>query len=206
MIKLYYSPFSCSTAIHIILELIKADYEAIRVQIWSDEFKKIAPKWAVPAIIDSDDGEVMTQIVAIINYLLQKYPNSNLWSDNSIKSIYLFNNVLSFLNSDLHTSFWSAFWSKSFTTKQDEDSIKAIKEASFIRIEKQLWYLDNMLNDKNYLLFDRLTVADIYAFVIYNWANMILPTKLEKFENINRHLLNISNIPEVKKVLEIHSK
>ena len=70
MIKLYYSNFSCAMVVHIVLELLKADYEAIKVQIWSEDYKKISPKWAVPAIIDTEIwDEAMTQIVAILKYL-----------------------------------------------------------------------------------------------------------------------------------------
>lgn len=206
MIKLYYSNFSCAMVVHIVLELLKADYETIKVQIWSEDYKKIAPKWAVPAIIDTEVwDEAMTQIVAILKYLLKKYPNNNIWSDWNIVNDYKLDNVLSFLNSDLHTSFWWAFASGKFTTKTDEESLKAVKEASFLRINRQLWFLDEMLENSDFLVWNKLSVADIYAFVIVRWASFILPNGLEDFPNVKKLQEKIGNLEEVKKVTEVHS-
>ena len=205
MIKLYYSNFSCAMVVHIVLELLKADYEAIKVQIWSEDYKKIAPKWAVPAIIDTEVwDEAMTQIVAILKYLLKKYPNNNIWSDWNIVNDYKLDNVLSFLNSDLHTSFWWAFASQKFTTKTDEESLKAVKEASFLRINRQLWFLDEMLENSDFLVWNKLSVADIYAFVIVRWAVYIIPEWIWSFKNISKFYANISKIQEVQKIMEIH--
>jgi glutathione S-transferase len=206
MIKLYYSPFSCSMSVHIVLELVWADYEAIKVKPGSDEYKQIAPKWAVPAIIDDEnDLWLMTQIPALLKYIAKKYNSKLLW-ENSLTWEYKLNNALSFVNSDLHTSFNSIYWAPKFTTKTDEDSINAVKEAGQKRIERQLWFLNEMLEWKEYLVWDDLTIADIYAFVVSNWANFILPKKLENFPNILKLHEKITNIDAVKKIIWIHSE
>lgn len=205
MIKLYYAPFSCSMAIHIVLELVWADYEAIKVKPWSDEYKQIAPKWSVPAMIDTENTLwVMTQIPALLKYIAKKYNPEMIW-ENTLEWEYILNNALAFINSDLHTSFNSAYWAAKFTTKTDEDSLNSIKEAAQKRIERQIWFLEEMLQWKEYLIWNKLTVADIYAFVVSNWANSILPNKLNNFPNILKLHEKITSIDWVKKVLEIHS-
>lgn len=206
MIKLYYSPFSCSMSVHIALELVWAEYEAIRVKPWSDEYKEIAPKWSVPAMFDSENNLwLMTQIPALLKYIWEKYNSEFIW-EKTLEWKYIFNNALSFINSDLHTSFNSAYWSQKFTTKTDEDSINAIKEAALKRIERQLWFLNEMLEWKNYLVWNKLSFADIYAFVVSNWANFLLPKKLENYSNILKLHEKITSIDEVKKIIAIHAE
>lgn len=205
MITLYNSNFSCSFAIHIILELLNADYKVENVAIWSDEFKKINPRWSVPALIDSTNWIwTMTHVVAIIKYLLKKYPN-NLWANWDIISEYELDQMLSFLNSDFHPSFWWFFVPQKFTSINEENIINDIKKSSIKRITLNLEYLEQKLNWWEYLVLNKLTVADIYAFVMLRWAWFALWEDFKKFENLNNFMEKISNIPEVKKISIIHS-
>lgn len=206
MIKLYYSPFSCSMSVHIVLEMVWADYEAIKVKPGSDEYKQIVPKWAVPAMIDDENNLwVMTQIPALLKYITKKY-NSDLAWENSLVWEFELNSALWFINSDLHTSFNSTYAAPKFTTKTDEESINAVKEAALKRIERQLWFLNEMLEAKEYLVWNKLSVADIYAFVVSNWANFLLPKKLENYPNILKLHKNVTSIDAVKKIIAIHSE
>lgn len=206
MIQLYYAPHSCALSIHILLEFLGAWYEANMVQIGSEEFKKIAPKWAVPALLDPDfSPKALTQVVAIAQYLLQKFPSS-LGSNGTLEENYEFIHALSFLHSDLHTTYGSAFGTKRFTTQTDEASYKAIQEACFIRLERQLGFLEDMLWETGYVALWRLTFADIYAYVIYRWTNMINPPLLQKFPNILKHLEMMEQHPLVQKVIAVHSQ
>ena len=81
MIKLYYSPGSCSLASHIALEEAGADYAVERLnfaanQQQSPEYKAINPKGRVPAMI-TDHG-VLTETPAILAFIAQSYPNAKL--------------------------------------------------------------------------------------------------------------------------------
>lgn len=208
MIKLYYAPFSCAMAIHATLEMVWADYEAIKVKPWSDEYKKIAPKWAVPAIIDDENHLwIMTQIPALLKYIVTKYNRQDLlWEEyNTLDWEYKLNNLLGFINSDLHKSFWVWFAPQRYTISTNEESINEIRQWWIKIIEKQLSYLEEMLEWKKFLLWDKITVADIYAFVVSNWANMVLPTKLENYKNISSFHAEILKNESIQKVIWLHS-
>lgn len=207
MIKLYYSPFSCSLAIHILLEIVKADYEVIPVQIGSDDFKQIAPKWAVPALFDDENNiGVMTQVPALLKYIAQKFQKNDLLGNpNSLEDEFKMNELLWFLNSDLHKSFGPTFMAKKYTTQTSQESIDSIKEAWVTNIVKQLWFLENMLDGKIFLLWNTLTIADIYAFVIVNWGNLVLPNQLNDFPNIMNFVNNMQTNSDVQKVLALHA-
>lgn len=200
MIQLYGSKYSCSVTIHFLLELLGADYEKINVQIGSDEFKKINPRWSVPAIIDTDaPGIVMTQLTAISQYLIKKYPNNTLGSDGDILNDYKLNNLLALLNSDIHPSFGPFYMTGKFTTSPDTDVINDVKAAAVKRITTNMQQLDTLLEGKNYLLFDRLTIADLYAFVLSTWGAMILWEKFQDLKNLSAFAQRIGSLPEIQK-------
>jgi glutathione S-transferase len=203
MIKLYYSPNSCAMSEHIVLEWIGKDYEAEQVQIGSEEFRKIAPKWAVPVMQDNK-GEVMTQNSALMSYILQKHPESGLGSDGTIEGEYKLNSLMSFIESDLHPAFIPTFNPGGFTTQTDEVSLSAAKEAAFLRIDRQMTYLDEHLSTNTYMLWDKKSIVDASAFVVSRWANYI-PKNVEQYPNISRFHKLMMEDTSVAKIVALHN-
>jgi len=203
MIKLYYSPNSCSMSEHIVLEWLGIPYEAIQVQVGWDEYKKIAPKWAVPAMRDGG-GELMTQNDALLKYLVKKYPEADLGSDGTIEWDYKLDNALAMIGSDLHSSFGSIFVPQIYTTQTDEISITAAKEASYARIERQMNYLNEHFSNNTYMLGAKRSVADAYAFTLLRWSFMIPKTVME-YPNLKRFFDLMMEDESVQKIVKIHN-
>ncbi len=203
MITLYYSPNSCAMSEHIVLEWLGVPYEAVQVQIGSDEYRKIAPKWAVPAMRDGN-GEVMTQNDALLKYLVKKYPDADLWSDGTIEWDYKLNNALAVVNGDLHPAFWSVFVPHLYTTETDDASIAAAKEASYARIERQMNYLNEHLADNKYMLGDKRSVADAYVFTVLRWSFMIPKTVME-YPNLKKFFDLMMEDESIQKIVKIHN-
>ena len=94
--KLYYRPGSCAMAVHIVLETLGRDYEAVAVSddlLLSDEYKAINPRNQVPSLI-TDDG-LMTESVAIMTYLTNKFggdltPAKDSWDYGQMMMMLLF--------------------------------------------------------------------------------------------------------------------
>lgn len=81
MLKLFYSPGSCSLASHIALEEAGALYEAIRTDTAAGDQRKpeylaINPKGRVPALVT--DRGVLTETPAILAFVAQAYPQARL--------------------------------------------------------------------------------------------------------------------------------
>src|SRR5258706_14268144 len=81
MLRLYYTPHTCALASHIALEQAGAGYEAIKVDFATDEqrkpeYLKLNSKGRVPAL--ATDRGVLTETPAILVYIAQSFPKSNL--------------------------------------------------------------------------------------------------------------------------------
>ena len=78
MLALYYGPGACSMAAHIVLEESGEKYEPKRVELAkgeqrTEEYLKKNPQGRVPALA-LDDGDILTQSLAIIEYLDEIHP------------------------------------------------------------------------------------------------------------------------------------
>ena len=81
--KLYYSPGACSMAPHIVAREAGHAFELVKVDIPNkktaagDDFWKINTKGYVPAL-QLDDGQVLTEVGVICQYLADQKPESGL--------------------------------------------------------------------------------------------------------------------------------
>jgi len=205
MITLYYAPNVCAMPQHIGLEWAWADYTAEKVTMGSEEFKKIVPTGTVPAMVDTDRGtHVMTQWLALQRYLAQKFPEAKLGGDGTLNGEFEFNSVLAFINSDLHKSFGPVFYPQRLTTSSDEADIAAVRKAGQKKMHEQMQLLDEMLEGKTFLVGDRRTLADAYAFTVVRWT-MSLEKTYADYPNIKRHHDMMLEDPVVQKVLKLHN-
>jgi len=169
--KLHYKPGACSMASHIILnelgtsfELDKTDTEAGRTEAGED-FRKISPNGYVPALV-TDDGEIITENPAVLQYLADQSPDTGLAPKNGTLERTRLQEVLNFVSSELHKSF-SPFFSGSALDGDARQQAEASVGRSVAHIERSL------ADGRAYLLGDTFTIADAYAFVVLNWANFV---------------------------------
>jgi len=205
MITLYYAPNVCAMPQHIGLEWAGADYEAQQVEMGSDEFKKIVPTGMVPAMVDSDMwSDVMTQGLALQKYIAAKFPEANLGGDGTLEGEFRFNSALAFINSDLHKSFVPVFYPQRLTTSTEEKDIEAVRAAGIIKMNDQMQILDEKLEGKTYLVDERKTFADAYAFTVVRWTGGLEKT-FNDYPNIKKHHDMMLQDPVVAKVLALHN-
>lgn len=199
--KLFYAPGTCATAVHITLELINEPYELEKVALGSVEYKKINPTGAVPAIIDGNIGP-MFQADAILKYLTRKYPHANLGSDGSIIGEYELDHWLAFITGDLHPSFWPVFSPQKFTFDHSSKALQKVRSLSKMNLDRFYSYLNNHLENKNYIVAKKLTIADLYAYAMLRWTGYT-PLKLIDYPNLYTFCSRIEEIEATKKALEI---
>ena len=177
--KLYIFPGTCSMASNIALheagipfELVKVDKRTKRVG--GVDFVTINPKGYVP-VLQLDDGQVLTENVAVLQYIGDLNPAAKLAPAAGTMERYRLLEWLTFINSEIHKSF-----APLFSAEASED----MKTYSRNYLAKRLAYLEGALGDKTYLMGEQFTVADAYLFTVLGWsghAGVEVPPKLKSF-------------------------
>jgi glutathione S-transferase len=175
--KLYYSPGACSLAGHIALREAGIPFESERVDLQSKvtasgaDFAAANPKGYVPALM-LDDGEVVTENLAVLDYIATQAPTLGL--DGPLGRTRLLEG-LAYISTELHKSFGPFFKGAGATEKAKAGA----------HIGKRLQYLaDRMGGD--YLFGDRPSVADFYLLVTLLWADkfaIAIPAPLAALRN-----------------------
>ena len=163
--KLYYAPGACSLAAHIVadeadvrLQLEKVDLKSHKTENGQDYYA-INPKGYVPTI-QLDDGSTLTENVAVLNYMADRTGDKLYTPRPHTMEHYRLEEWLGFITTELHKRF------APFFTGGDEDEKRTAKEKILTRFK----YVDEKLEDKQFLMGDRMTVADAYLFVMLTWA------------------------------------
>ncbi|MBR1375530.1 MAG: glutathione S-transferase N-terminal domain-containing protein [Cardiobacteriaceae bacterium] len=195
--KLYYLPAACSLTCHIALEWTKSSYEIenIRAKLKSEEYEKINPMMNVPCLVDDDF--VLTQNVAILKYLDDKFPAANLFASSDIKGKAKVMKWLAFCNSDLHTAFVPLFAPQKFVTS--ENALQELKNNASTRIKNLLNTVNNQMQDRDFLA-DKKSVADAYLFVILGWCKA-LQLDISEYSNLTAFVAIMAEDEGVKAAL-----
>lgn len=200
MPTLYYADGACSLAPHITLEWIGRPYEAVRVQYGSDELAAVNPAGAVPTLRE-DDGWLLTQAGAILDYLAHKHPEAMLAGGTGLRAKAEAHRWSAFFTSDVHAAFWPIFMPFRYTTDTSDVARKAVREAGQELVAKQFAILDRHLDGREYILDGGRSIIDAYAFPMIRWATKLLPGQLKPYPNVQALHNRIAADPAVQRVL-----
>lgn len=199
--KLYYSPGTCALSDHIALEWIGRPYEAVEVsreQRKTPEYLKINPAGAVPAF--EQDGWVLTQNVAILNYLADSFPEARLGGDGTPRGRAEVNKWLALANSDIHPTFHPLFGSTSYL--EDPALIDLSKDVARTKLRGLFERVDAQLAGRDWITGSR-SIADPYLFVVTRWAKG-LEIDLSGLTNLERYFNAMLADPGVQRALKQH--
>ena len=167
--KLYYSPGACSLSPHIVareagisLDLEKVDLKTKQTESGRD-FLSISPRGYVPAL-QLDNGEVLAEGPAIIQYLADLKPESGLAPANGSMPRYRLQEWLTYIGTEIHKSYSPLF------NPATPDSVREDRAAYLLR---RYGLIEQTLAKQPYLLGEQFSVADVYLFVVTNWARIV---------------------------------
>lgn len=200
MTTLYYAVGACSLAPHIALEWVGAPYNTVKVQYGSKDLLAVNPAGAVPTL-EEDDGWLLTQCGAILDYLASKHPEARLAGGEGLRAKAEFHRWSAFFTSDLHASFWPIFMPSRYTTDDSKAARDAVVEAGHKLVAKQFAILNRHLEGRNYVLDGGRSAIDAYAFPMMRWGIKLLPNGLTRYPNIQVLHDRLAEEPAVKKVL-----
>ncbi len=168
--KLYFSPGACSFSPHLALreagldvELVKVDLKAGTLVADGSDFKRINPKGYVP-VLELDNGTVLTEGPAIVQYIADLKPESGLAPKADSFERYQLQEWLGFINSEVHKGF-----SPLFNPKTPDET----KATAKLNLSKRFDYLASRLDKNDFLMGKQFTVADGYLFTVLNWGQWV---------------------------------
>jgi glutathione S-transferase len=165
--KLYFAPGACSLSPHLALREAGLAFDLEKVAIHGDkktehgeDYLSVNPKGSVPAL-RLDDGSVLTEGPAIVQYIADLKPDAKLAPPNGTIGRYRLQEALNFISSEVHKAFGALF------DKQSSADAKAQAKAN---LKKRFDYLEGQMKGRTWLVGDGFTVADGYLFVMLGWA------------------------------------
>lgn len=204
-LKLYFSPGACSFVPHVLLQLSGAAFEPTMVKLhkgeqYGEEYKAINPRGQVPVLVD--DGKVITQIVAIILYLDQKFPEAKFLPTEPVaraKAI----EVLAWMNNTVHPTFTHIFMPQKFSDQSDvQAALKTFNTQVYKGLLSELESLVvNHLSPSGWLSGAVLGPLDAYSLTLTRWGSIagIDPTI---YASLWAHVNRVANDVQVAQVIE----
>lgn len=179
--KLYLMPGACSLASHIALVWAGAPYEAVALShddLGADAYQRINPKGVVPALV-LDDGTVITESLAVLEYVADAYPQARLGAaPEDVMERARLNEALSDLVSNVHSAWAPVFVPDRYVTQEAHRD--DARQAAFEQLDRQYSRLDRLMTGQEWMLFGRRTVADAYLYVMCGWKDNS-PTPLASY-------------------------
>ncbi len=194
--KLYYSPGACSLSPHIVareagipVDLVKVDLKARKLEDGGD-YARINAKGYVPALA-LDDGTLLTEGPAIVQYLADRQPDAGLAPANGTLERYRLQEWLNFLTSELHKSFSPLF---------NPAAAEGWKQAARENIVRRFDLIAERLGPNPYLMGERFTVADAYLFTLLNWCQWT-GIDLARWPALRAYQARVAGRPKVQEAL-----
>ncbi|HXW74133.1 MAG TPA: glutathione transferase GstA [Steroidobacteraceae bacterium] len=194
--KLYYLTGACSLASGISLleaglkfEWVKVDRHSRRTADGLD-FNEINPKGYVPAL-RLDDGEVLTENVAVLQYIADRNPAAKLAPPAGTMERYRLVEWLAFISSEVHKNFSPLF----------RDLSEDVKQFARSNLTNRLNYLERTLGNRTFLMGEQFTVADAYLYVVLSWSAHV-KMDLAQWPQLKRYVDRVGARPHVNEALK----
>ena len=162
---LSFSPLAGSLAARIALYEARAEARFIEVDPKTkrtpdgSNFLAIYPFGLVP-VLRLDDGSLLSENAAILQYIANRFPKSNLTPTDEPARAHL-QQWLSFIGTELHQVLFCALL--------DEGAPEGTRTHTLMKCKPRFTYLNDHLSDREFLL-DHFTVADAYLYTVLNWS------------------------------------
>ncbi len=195
--KLFLKPGACSLSPHIVLEELGLKYETDTVDLKGKktgsggDFLAINPKGYVPAL-QLDNGTVLTEGPAIVQYLADLHPEKKLAPANGTVERYQLQGWLTFIGTELHKTFSPLF---------NPAAPQEWKEQCVANITRRLAWVNEQLAGKDYLMGKDFTVADAYLYTVTGWTKFV-KIDISGYANLTAYMARVGARPAVLAALK----
>ena len=194
---LYFSPLSCSMATRIALyesgeaaNFLEVDPKTKKLLSDGSDYLETYSLGLVPSL-RTDDGQLLTENAAILQYVADRRPESGLAPRDAIGRTRL-HQWLCFIGTELHKALFVPLLDKK--TPQEMKLYVLAKQLS------RLNFLDKYLTGREYLL-DDFTIADAYLATVLNWTQVIPSIEMARYPAVVAYLDRLRKRPSVAKAM-----
>ena len=191
---LYFSPLACSLATRIALYeagadagFIEVDPKTKRIVGDGSDYLTVYPLGMVPAI-RMDDGALLTENAAILQYVADRFPAANLAPKGGLERARL-QQWLCFIGTELHKGLFIPLF--------DKKAPEGTATNTLAKGHSRLAYLNDYLAGREFLL-SEFSVADAYLYTVLNWS-MATPVKFDRFPAIQAYYTRLQKRPSIAK-------
>ncbi len=199
--KLYFAPNACSLAAHIVLRELGLPFSLVRVDNRTkrtadgQDFYRINPKGYVAAL-QLEDGTVLTEGAAILQYLADLQPEAGLAPANGTLERTHLQAQLNFIGSELHAGMSPLF---------DSEIPEPVKDLLRSKLARRLGYLEQELAANGQVTGDSFSIADAYLFTVLGWSEQ-LKVDLGAYPAIRRFRQAVATRPAVIEALRAEAE
>ena len=200
--KLYFAPGACSFVPHTLLETLGEPFEPVMVKLHkgeqnTPEYRAINPHGQVPVLVDGD--AVITQIVAIVDYLDRRHPSAGFLPTEPLARARVIE-ALAWMNNTVHPTFTHVFMPFKFAgTPEAQAELKAFNGKVYASLLGDIEALAQKAGG-GFLGGDRFGPLDAYALVLLRWGGFaqIDPTT---YPALWAHVQKVAALPAVARAI-----
>ena len=165
--RFYYLPGASSLFPHIVLVEAGLSFAAVKVDEHTKamdgggDYRSVNPLGYVPAL-QLEDRTVLTEAAAIAQYVCDRVPAKKLAPPNGTLDRVRLQSWLNFIASEMQLGCFCPLF--------DRDIPPEVKATFRRRLDSRLAYVERHLSGNAYLLGNAFSIADVYLFVVSNWA------------------------------------
>jgi glutathione S-transferase len=205
-LKLYFGPGACSFVPHTMLEATGEPFEPVLVKLHKQEnqgpeYKTINPRGQVPVLVDGN--EVITQILAIVTYLDDKFPRCNFLPREPLARARAIE-TLAWMNNTVHPTFTHVFMPYKFS--DDTAAQASIKKHNATLYRPMLDEIEAMAGKaaqqgRGFLGGATFGPIDAYALTLLRWGGFA-GFDPAGFPALWAHVQRVASLPPVARAME----
>lgn len=202
MYALYYSPATASMAPHMLLRELGVEFELRRVDTQKGEHRdqsylQINPNARVPSF--EHDGLVLWEAAAICTYLCDLHLDAGFAPSVGTTERGEFYKWMAWLTNTVQPDLICWFYPERYVAA---DQVESFKLTTLDRLMPRFALLDERLRDRDWLIGDRITAVDLYAFMLSRWTRN-MPRRARDLPNLRRLLDRVMARPATQKTYEV---
>ena len=204
--KLYFAPGACSFVPHTLLEAAGMPFEPVLVKLhkgenYTDDYKALNPRSQVPVLVV--DGQVITQIVAIVSLLDAQFPEQQFLPRAPMARARALE-TLAWMNNTVHPTFTHIFLPHKFV--DDATLHPALQRFNTGLYRGMLGELQALVERAAgaglaYLAGNHFGPLDAYALTLLRWGG-IAGIDPADFATLQAFVTRIAQLPPVARAIE----